>query len=134
METERIHHLHILRAYVQQIRRVKLDDYERHVESPITTVAGIGVSTGGLHPSRVGETGAARIDGIKLTNMEATEDVARHLRRDMLAKEVCGYSATVLQSCKARRDGFLGRQSTAASGTDCFLMGSSRRSGTTAVY
>ena len=123
VETERIYHLHIPKAYVQQIRRAGLDDHERHVESPITMVAGIGVGTCGLHPPRVGETGAARIDGIQLTNMEATEDAAGHLRRDMFARGVRGYSATVLQTCRARSDGFLGRQPRTATGTGGFLIG-----------
>ena len=68
------------RAYVQQIMRARLDDYEQHVKSSITMMAGIGVSTCGFHLPQVGDTGIVRIDGIQLTNMEAPEGAAEHSR------------------------------------------------------
>ena len=109
-------------------------DHERHVESPITTMERIGVSTCGLHSSRVDDTGEARIDGIQFTNMEATEGVAEHLWCGVWTRGICGYSATILQTCRKRSDGLLGGQSRAAKGTISFSMGSSRRSGAVAMY
>ena len=103
-------------------RRMKLDDYERHVESPITTMEGIGVSTCGLHSPRVDDTGETRIDGIQLTNMEATEGVAEHLWCGVRARGIRDYSATVLQTCRKRSDGLLGGQSRAAKGTHSISM------------
>ena len=60
----RIRHLHLPRAHVQQIRRTRVDKYEWHIESSITAMEGIGISTGRFHSSRVDDTGEARVDGI----------------------------------------------------------------------
>ena len=66
--------------------------------------------------------------------MEATKGVTEHPWSSVRTRGVSGYSATFLQACRKRSDEFLGGQSRVAEGTDNLFMGSSRRTGATAMY
>jgi hypothetical protein len=98
VESERIHHLHIPRAYDQQIRRARLDNYEQHVESSITTMAGIALADFIYHESVIQEH-------LELTGYSSpTWRLQRALQNIYGATCLEGESAITAQTCRNNRE------------------------------